>query len=104
RADGAEKLASFAHAAAGIDHRDRVVAHDESDIGDGAFVLARHQGDGADMDEDAGSDFGDGQGRLSRMGERRGRKRGKQRKTTYNSFARSHRIVTSEVPICVAAR
>ena len=33
------------NAAAGIDHGNRVIADDETDIGDGALVLARHQRD-----------------------------------------------------------
>ena len=65
----ASNLSSFAHAAAGIDHGDRVVADDESDIGNRALVLARHQRDFADMHEYAGRNFGDGQFLLLRCDE-----------------------------------
>jgi hypothetical protein len=56
-AHGRRQTASLAHAAAGIDDGDRVVAHDKSDIGDGAGVRPRHQRDVADMDKYAGGRF-----------------------------------------------
>ena len=63
----ASSLCAFANAAAGIDHRDRVVADDESDIGDRAVVLARHQRDLAGMHEYSGRDFAHRQFLLLRL-------------------------------------
>ena len=40
-ADGGKKLASFAQAAAGVDHRDCVIAHDEADTPPGEESSAR---------------------------------------------------------------
>ena len=60
-ANGGKQLLSFLDAAAGVDHGDRVVTDDESDIGDGSLVLARHQRDIADVDEEARCDLRDGQ-------------------------------------------
>ena len=53
----ASSLSPFANATAGVDHRNRVVADDESDIGSRAVVLARHQRDLAGMHEYFGRDF-----------------------------------------------
>ena len=66
RADRGKQLPSFADAAAGVDHGDRVVAHDKSHVGDRAFVFTRHQCDVADMHENARRDFGDRQRLLLR--------------------------------------
>src|SRR5579872_1470005 len=48
-ANGGEQLSSLAHAAAGVDDGDRIVANNEADIGNRALVFARHQRDRADM-------------------------------------------------------
>ena len=64
---GREQLQSLANAAAGIDDRNCVVADDEPDIGDGAFVLARHQCGLADMHEYTGRDLADRQRSLLRL-------------------------------------
>ena len=64
RADRRKQPLAFTHAAAGIDHSDRVVADDEADIGNVAFVLARHQRGLALMHEHAGRDLADRQHRL----------------------------------------
>ena len=80
-ANGGQELPSFANAAAGIDHGDRIRADDKADIGDRALVLARHQGDRADVDEDTRRDFRDGQFRLlgTRKRQNDGRDQGEQR-------------------------
>jgi hypothetical protein len=39
RANGCEQLPALAHAAAGIDHGDRLIADDKADIGDGAVII-----------------------------------------------------------------
>src|SRR5438094_249170 len=53
---GEQRLA-FAEAAPRIDHGHRVLTDNETDIGNGALVLSRHQRDGAGMDEDSRRDF-----------------------------------------------
>ena len=53
----ASSLLAFANATAGVDHRNRAVADDESDIGGRAVVLARHQRDLAGMHEYFRRDF-----------------------------------------------
>ena len=65
----ASSCSSFANAAAGVDHRDRVLADDESDIGDVAVVLARHQRGLALMHEYAWGDLADRQFWLLRLRE-----------------------------------
>ena len=55
RTDRGQQPAALARAAAGIDHRNGVVADDESDVGNGAFVVAAHERQGADVNEDAGA-------------------------------------------------
>ena len=56
-ADRSQQPLAFANAAAGVDHRHRVVADDEPDIGGRALVLAGHQRDLADMHEYFRRDF-----------------------------------------------
>ena len=51
RANGREQFLALGHAAAGVDHRHRVGADDEADIGDGAFVGVRHEFGRAEMHE-----------------------------------------------------
>ena len=63
RADRGKQARAFARAAAGIDHRDRIVADDEADIGGVALVGLVHHVDVADVNVDAGRDLGDGQRR-----------------------------------------
>ena len=64
RANCGEQLFTFAQAAARIDHRDRIAADDEPDIGDGAFVFPRHQFRRANVHKDPGRDLADRQGFL----------------------------------------
>jgi hypothetical protein len=61
-ADRRQQPAPFAHGC----RRCRITAtalaaDDKSDVGDGALVLPRHHGDGADVDIEAGRDLGHGQ-------------------------------------------
>ena len=53
----AAQALALANAAAGVDHRDRAIADDEADIGDRAFVVARHQCGFAVVHEYSGRDF-----------------------------------------------
>lgn len=54
---GGQQRLAFAKAAAGVDHGHGLIADDEADIGDVAFVLAGHQGDGPGVYEDSRCDF-----------------------------------------------
>ena len=69
---GAQPL-PFADTAAGIDHRDCLVADHESNIGDRPFIVPRHQCEGAGMHEYPRRYFGDDQwlDRLLRMGSKK---------------------------------
>ena len=69
-ANGREQLSSFAHAAAGIDHRNRFVADDETGIGSRALILTCHQRGQAMMHERSGCDFADRRRALPRLRER----------------------------------
>src|SRR6266702_2603809 len=69
-ANGREQLSSFAHAAAGIDHRNRFVADDETDIGSRALILTCHQRGQAMVHERSGCDFADRRRALPRLRER----------------------------------
>ena len=53
-ADRGEETGALARAAAGVDHRDGIVAYDEADVGDVAFVGLGHQIDGAGVNVDPG--------------------------------------------------
>ena len=66
-ADGCEQLQSLANAAARINDRDGIAADDESGIGNGAIVLACHQGGCAGVHEYAGRDFAHRQVDLPRL-------------------------------------
>ena len=50
--DRGQQAAALAGTAAGIDHRDRVVADHKCDVGDGAFVVATHERQGSGVNED----------------------------------------------------
>ena len=52
-----EEGAAFDQAAARVDHRDRVVADDRSEIGDVARIFPGHEGSFALMGVNAGGDF-----------------------------------------------
>ena len=67
--NGREQLLSLTYAAPGIDDRNRALADDETDIGDRAVVLARHQRGLADVHEDTGRDFVNRQWLLLRLRE-----------------------------------
>src|SRR5882757_6246956 len=60
-ADRRKQLLSLTNAAAGIDHGNSVFANNESDIGNCAVVLARHERGLAVVYEQARSDFAYGQ-------------------------------------------
>jgi len=68
-ANGREQLPSFADTASGIDHRDRAVADDESDIGDSSFILTCHERGEAVVHEYPRCDFADWQRALLRLRE-----------------------------------
>ena len=70
--DGRKKFPPLAHAAAGINDRDAVIANHKADIGDRAFVLLGHQRDRAEMRVIAVRDFDNRQwvDEFSRMGQR----------------------------------
>ena len=70
-ANGREQLPSLADTASGINHRDRAVTHDESDIGNGAFILTCHERGEAVVHEYPRCDFADWQRALLRLRERR---------------------------------
>ena len=55
--DRGQQAAALADAAAGIDHRNGVVADDKCDVGNGAFVVAAHERQGAGVNEDPGRHF-----------------------------------------------
>ena len=57
RPQGGEEGLALDQAAAGVDHGHGVVADDGADIGDIAFVFARHHRDLARMGENAGGDL-----------------------------------------------
>ena len=59
-ADRGKQARAFAHAAAGINHRHRIVADDEADIGGVTLIGLTHHVDIADVNVDAGCDLGGG--------------------------------------------
>jgi hypothetical protein len=69
-ANGREQLPPLANAASGINHRDRAVANDESNIGDRPFVLRCHERGQPRMHEYPRRDFVDYQRTLLRLRER----------------------------------
>ena len=71
RANSGEQLFTLAQAASRVDHRDRVAADDEPDIGDGAFVFPGHQRGRAGVHKNPGRDFADRQRALLFLRERR---------------------------------
>ena len=68
-ADGREQPATLLGAAAGVDDRDGIVADDESQIGNRAFVVMAHDRERADMNEHSRRRFRDceGLGKLRRV-------------------------------------
>jgi hypothetical protein len=63
RANSRQQPPPLAHAATGIDHCHRFRPHDEADIGDGPFIRAIHERDGAEMNENTGRHFRHRKGR-----------------------------------------
>ena len=61
-ADRSQQTRTFARAAAGIDHRNRVIADNEADIGGVALIGLVHHVDIADVNVDAGRDLETGNG------------------------------------------
>ena len=66
-ADRRQQPLPLANAASGVDHRNRAVANDESDIGSRTVVLAGHQRGLASMNEYSGRDFAHRQFLLLRL-------------------------------------
>jgi hypothetical protein len=85
--NGCHQLPSFTNAATCIDHRDRVLANDETDIGDRAVVLTRHLRGFAIVHEHAIRDGIDGQFLLLRA---RGCCRSQHRERDRNQCGTSH--------------
>jgi hypothetical protein len=77
RPNSSNELPPFANAATGIDDCDGVASDDKTDIGDRAFVLARHQLNRPDVNENAGRDFADVQCGLLRLCSRQNEERRK---------------------------
>src|SRR5262249_22128255 len=57
-ADRSTQPAPLAHAATGVDHGDRLIADDETDIGNATFIVGGHQFIHAKVDETRGGFFG----------------------------------------------
>src|ERR1700730_11881168 len=91
RANGREQLPPLANTASGINHRDRVIANDEPDIGDGPFVLRCHERRQARVHEYPRLDFTDWQRTLLRLRERRCAKHCEREK---NSRALNHNLAS----------
>src|SRR5579859_6130604 len=64
RSNSREQLLALAHAPSRIDHRDRLAADDEAEIGDGALIFPRHQCRCPQVYKESGCDLADRKGAL----------------------------------------